>query len=163
MIRPLLLFPALVLIAACGRSDEEGTSISLNADNGQVIGGIDGNSGALKIDVPGFKGEIALPKIKFDADDLDLNGVNLYPGSTVDAVNVGQNGDGPDGVRVSFTAPASPQVVRNWFQGRLKTAGYELRTEGNALIGQTREEKPFRMELNRRSGDTATGTITIGG
>ncbi|MES2754419.1 MAG: hypothetical protein V4659_07110, partial [Pseudomonadota bacterium] len=60
---------ALVLAfapAAC--SDNEGTSVSITGDNGSA--GI--TNGTAKIDVPGFKGELKLPKFDISAENLDL-------------------------------------------------------------------------------------------
>ncbi len=40
---------------------------------------MDGNTGAVAINVPGFSGKLDLPKIHLDADDFEMNGVHLYP------------------------------------------------------------------------------------
>ena len=69
MRRPVLLL-ALLSLTACDRP-EEGTSISVNAEGGNVGGAIDGKTGELKVDVPGFQGSLKLPRIKLDADDVE--------------------------------------------------------------------------------------------
>lgn len=170
MLRPLLLAALALPIAACDGGRDEGTSITFNSQDGNATGAVDGKTGAVKIDLPGFKGELTLPKIKLDADNFDLNGVHLYPGSTIDNLDVSggdgdKNGDkdGDNGsVRVRFTSPATPAAVRDWFQARLEKAGFTLRSEGNALVGQDEDKKPFRMDLTPSGTDRAAGTIVIG-
>ena len=161
---PRLMLLALVALplAACNRPDE-GTSISINADSGNVLGAVDGKSGEVKLDVPGFSGKIKLPKIQLDAKDFDLNGVHLYPGSTIDNVNVA-GGDTTDGgnVQVSFTSPADPATVQQWFQDRLNKAGFTVNPGGNGLVGTTDENKPFALDLTAAGPDRAKGKITLG-
>ena len=89
MLRPLLLAGLALSVAACNRSDE-GTSVTINADGGTVMGAIDGETGEMKIDIPGLKGAVTLPKIKLDSGDFDLNGVRLQTGNRRD-VHVGMH------------------------------------------------------------------------
>ena len=49
---------------------------------------IDGGSGQVKIDVPGFEANIKLPKVQLDAANFDIGGVKLYPGSKVTSMNI---------------------------------------------------------------------------
>ena len=168
----LLAAPALAL-SACDRSADDrsgnrGTTVTLDADNGSVRGSADGGTGAVKLDLPGFKGEFKLPKVKLNADDFDLNGVHLYPGSTIETVDVRGDGDGgKDGgggkVRVAFSSPAGAATVRDWFARRLKDAGFTLHQDGDALVGTDDENKPFRMDLTADGANRAKGTIAVGG
>lgn len=161
MTRTILLAAALALpLAACDRSGD-GTSVSINADGGNTVGSIDTKSGEVKLDVPGFSGQFKLPKIQLDATDFDLNGVRLYPGSTIDTVNMATTGkDG--GLRLAFTSPGNADQVRTWFQDRLGKAGFTLRQDGQGLTGTTEENKPFRLELTGDGSDKAKGTIVLG-
>lgn len=147
-------------LAACDRSGE-GTSVSINADGGNVLGAIDAKSGRMKIDVPGFSGQIKLPRIQLDADNFDLNGVHLYPGSTIEKVDVAAGKDETGGLRVRFTSPAPADQVRGWFQERLGKAGFTLKQNGTGLTGTTEEHQPFRLDL-ANDGARARGTITVG-
>ncbi|MQH43825.1 hypothetical protein EI040_25420, partial [Escherichia coli] len=83
MLRSLVCAVALLPLAACG-ADKDGTSISINTSNGDgsVLAGFDGN-GEASIDTPFFKGKVTLPNVKLDANNFDMNGVHLYPGSTI--------------------------------------------------------------------------------
>jgi hypothetical protein len=167
-----LIFAAAVLIAlaGCDRGGE-GTSISINANktdgngngNGNGSVGVDGATGAVSIDVPGFEGTFKLPKIQLDAGDFDLNGVPLYPGSTIRSVNVDPRGRGKEGlVRVAFDSPADPARVRAYFQQRLAKAGFTVRADGNGLAGETDEKRPFRLQFDPSAEGRAQGTITVG-
>jgi hypothetical protein len=165
----IMLVPfAALSLAACSGGDGNGTSITFDGEteNGTATTiSTDGNSGAMKIDLPGFKADIAMPKLKLDAGDFEMNGVNLYPGSTITSMNItdgGNGGEGSGGVTVRFAAPATADVVRTWFGDQLQQAGFKLTTAGNALSGTTEEGKPFRMDLTP-NGKASDGTITIGG
>ena len=158
-----LLFCAALLalpLTACDRSGE-GTSVSINADGGNVRGAVDAKSGQMKIDLPGLSGQIKLPKIQLDATNFDLNGVHLYPGSTIEAVDVAGKEEAGN-LRVRFTSPASADQVRGWFQERLGKAGFTVKQNGQGLSGTTDEHQPFRLDL-ANDGERAKGTITVGG
>jgi hypothetical protein len=156
---PAALMLAALMLAACNKG-EEGTSVSLQADNGQVSGALDGKTGQLKIDVPGFEGSIRLPKMNIDATNVDLNGVKLYPGSKVSNVELGDAAGG--GMKLSFEAPAAAATVRDWLGQRLNKAGFHVRVDGEALTGTTDEDKPFRLDMRPDGGARSQGTITIG-
>ena len=152
---------SLLALSACDRSNE-GASVSINADGGNVLGAINGETGEMKIDVPGFQGSVKLPKIKIDTSNFDLNGVRLYPGSSIKTLNI-VGDDKAGGLRVAFASPATPTIVRDWFAQRLGKVGYQVHPEGTNLIGTTDENKPFRLELAPDGKDKATGTIIISG
>jgi len=165
------LAPALaLLLAACGAGNEmgesegEGTSITLNANDADGAG-VAARNGSVTIDTPVFQGSFKLPKIKLDADNFDLNGVKLPPGSTISAMNIDGNSDaeGNGQLRVSFRSPMSPAAARGWFAPKLRSAGYTLSEAGNALKGKTDEGKPFTLSLSDAGGSASDGVITIGG
>ena len=149
-------------LAACG-SPDAGTSVTINAgsDAASIKGDLT-KGGTATIDVPGFKGSIQLPKLQLDADNFEMNGVHLFPGSTIGGVNV--NSDNKEGVvNVSFDSPGSVTAVRDWYRDKLQAAGFKLTQDGNGLTGITDEGKPFRMTLDAAGTDKAKGNIAIGG
>lgn len=155
-----LAFP----LAACDGADQ-GTSISVTgngADGNRQVAGVDGTTGQVKIDVPGFQGTFKLPKIQMTADNFDLNGVRLYPGSKVSGFNVATKGEDDGQVRIAFDSPATAATVRAWFAERLPKAGFRVRADGQGLIGTTDDKKPFALKLDQSGADRARGTITIG-
>lgn len=158
---PFLALAALPL-ASCNRP-ETGTSVTINSGDGTASGAIDGRSGEVKLALPGFSGAFKMPKVKLNADNFDLNGVHLYPGSTIESVDIGDGGGRDGAVRVRFSSPATPTQVRDWFQQRLAKVGYTLTTDGTGLSGRTEEDKPFRLELAQPAGAHVAGTIVLGG
>ncbi len=165
MLRPLLCALALIPLAACG-DGKEGSSFSINSSDA------DGNAGAsidakgeATIDTPFFKGKVTIPKLKLNAENFEMNGVHLYPGSTISGMNVDvkdRSGNENDGlVRVTFASPAAPATVRDWFKGKLNAAGFKLNDKGNGLTGKTDEDKPFTLELTPDGTDKSNGVITI--
>lgn len=160
----LLLMATALPLAACDQPDQ-GTSITFtgNGSDGDAVAAMDGRTGRVNIDVPGFQGSFKLPKVRLTADNFDLNGVHLCPGSTISGFNIDARGKDEDGrVRVSFDSPAPPGMVRDWFQERLAKAGYTLRPEGGGLTGATEEKKPFSLKLDNAGAGHARGTILIG-
>ena len=157
--RALILAPAL-LLAACGSSDSEGTQISINGDNFSAGMGKDGK---VAIDVPGFKGNIDLPKIQLDASDFDINGVSLPAGSKITNMDIAGKDGSQGGVRVAFTSPVTPVAVRDWFQGKLAAEGFKLTANGNDLSGTTQDGKAFSL-VTKANGTGATDSVlTVGG
>lgn len=165
MFRPLLPTIALLSLAACG--DGTGTSISINSTDadGNVVAALDGN-GQVAIDTPVFSGKITLPKLKLDAENFDMNGVHLYPGSTIGGIDVAAHdarGKDDDGhVRVTFASPAAPATVRDWFKQKLGAASFKLSEKGNGLVGTTDDGKPFELDLTPDGDAKSTGTISLG-
>ncbi|HVI99761.1 MAG TPA: hypothetical protein VM657_11930 [Sphingomonas sp.] len=162
---PLLVLAALVPLAACGSNDGAGTTISINStdSDGNVTAKADGASGTVSVDVPGFSGALKLPKIHLDASNFDMNGVHLYPGSTISNMSVDAHGDNNGVVTVDFDSPAAPATVRDWFNDKLTAADFTLRADGDSLVGTNEDGKPFRLDLTPAGTGHAAGKITISG
>jgi hypothetical protein len=164
MLRSVLCAVVLLPLAACNGSGG-GTAISINSSDDNAVGSLDGN-GSATIDTPFFKGKVQLPKLKLDASNFDMNGVHLYPGSTIGDMNIDAHdrpGTKDDGrVRVTFESPASAATVRGWFREKLGAAHFTLLPTGNGLAGKTDEGQPFLLDLTPDGADKAKGVITIG-
>lgn len=164
-----LMIPLAMPLAACG-GDKEGTTVTFNAtdSDGNVTAGMDGNSGEVSINAPGFSGKFSLPKMKLGAGDFSLNGVKLYPGSTITTMNIAAN-EGKDGkddsgkVRVVFDSPAAPEKVLEYFADKLGKADFKLTAAGKGLKGTDDENKPFTLEVAPAADGHSTGIITVGG
>ncbi len=157
--RIILPLVALALAtSACSKSNDEGTSISIDAGNGSAA--VDGGTGEVTLDTPLIKGKIKLPKLQLTADDFDINGVHLYPGSTLGAMNVNATGKDDGIVSLTFDSPAPVATVRDWLRGEFEKAGTKVEVEGDSLRGMT-EDKAFRIDL-QPAGERATGKVTIG-
>lgn len=170
MTRSIILAVLLAApLAACG-DGKEGTSISINSSDagGNINADVDGKSGKVSIDTPMFKGKLTLPKLDLGSDNVELNGVHLYPGSKVTTMNIAavgsdkdENGKDDDStVKIVFDSPADPATVRDWFAEKLGKADFTLAKEGMSLVGTDDDKKPFRLDLVAAANGHATGTIT---
>lgn len=166
MHRAVLLLTLLPL-AACDGSGN-GTSVSINAksdSDGNASISTDAN-GQMAIKAPGFEGAIKLPKIHIDAEDFDVNGVKLYPNSTIAALNVDAEekaGDKDRGqVRVAFESPAALAMVQGWFRDKMTARGFKVEADGTGLKGTTDEGDPFRLQLNAEGDQKTKGQLEVG-
>jgi len=155
----------LALLAGCG-GDDKGTSISITGNDNEgkpAAASIDGESGKVKIDVPGFAANITLPKIQLDADNFDIGGVKLYPGSTVTAMNIdaGKKAGNADTVRISFDSPADPATVKAWFVEKMKAESFTVADAATGLSGKTDDGDAFTLTLTPGATGHSTGTIDI--
>ena len=145
-------------LAACSDKDGDAT---VNFDG-------NGSGGNFSIKVPGFSGNVKLPKLKLDAGNVEFNGVHLYPGSTVssfdlNAASAADGGKDSGKVRIAFDSPADAATVRDWFAERLGKVGFTLKTEGQSLVGTDDEKKPFRIDFEPAGPGKSKGTVTAGG
>ncbi len=174
MFLPALLLPIALSLAGCG-SDKEGTTISFNMSdsdgNESSVANVDGKTGEVSINAPGFKGKLSLPKLNLGGSDFSLNGVNLYPGSTIKTMNISAqkddtdpSGDGEKGsVRVVFDSPATPDKVIDYFADKLGKADFTLTRKDTGLTGTDDEKKPFSLVVTPAADGHSTGVITAGG
>ena len=133
--------------------------------DGNFIAGVDGKTGEFSINAPGITGKIALPKIKLDESAFRLNGVRLYPGSTIDGLNIDErDGDrkGEGSVRVTFESPADAAKVRDWFADKMAKADFKLSVDGTGLSGVDDEGRPVKVELTPAADGKTRGVITAG-
>jgi hypothetical protein len=172
----LMILPFVALaLAACGSNADDGTTgtdISIDAvtDEGNPVkASSDGKTGEVAIDVPGFKANIAMPKVKLDADNFDIDGVKLYPGSKVISMKVDQvmrsagSSDNKKGsVRIGFDAPATPDVVKTWFLEELKgNDKFTVSPTGSGFAGTNEDGDPFTLDLRPGTTGHTTGSMMI--
>lgn len=159
----LALLPAL-LLASCG--DDKGTSISISGkdENGKpATASMNGDTGRVKVDVPGFAADIKLPKIQLDAANFDMNGVKLYPGSTITNMNI-DSAKGGDAVAISFDSPADPAKVKAWFAEKMQAARFTVADAPAGLSGRTDDGDAYSLTLAPGAdGHSSNGRIRIEG
>lgn len=164
---------ALVMTSGCDTREDgnQGTSISINAnasDGETVVASADGKTGKVAVNLPGFKAEMDLPKVHLDANDFDLNGAHLYPGSKISALTI-TGGDKPKGesdgmVKVVFDAPADVATVRSWFADKLvRDGGFKVVQSATGLSGTTNDAKPFTLTLTPAAAGHTAGTMAFSG
>lgn len=165
MIRFVLLLAPFAL-AAC---DGGGTNISLSG-GGDGEGNVSirtGPDGQVSIDAPGVSIASKLPKISLTAEDFDVNGLKLYPKSTIRELNaVGNDKLGEkqaNHVTVAFDSPASLASVQAWFRDNLARQDFKVEARGNGFTGTTKDGDPFTLELNADGADKVKGKIEVRG
>ena len=168
--RLAFLIPPMLLLAACGQKDEKKTEteISINADGegggvqikaGQdggklKIGGKDGT--AINIDIPDF--------VDLDVQgDFDIDGVKLYPGSTVTKVDVNasdRGGADKATVNLGFTSPAAPAKAADWMAAEFAKKGIKVTRDGDTLAGTDEDGDDFTIRFGP-DGATSKGEVRI--
>jgi len=146
----LLLVLPLALTACDGKG---GTSVSINATSD---------------DGDGFEGNFKLPAIKMTAENFDMDGVKLYPNSTITSFNIDAKdhpGEGKDEGKVvaAFTSPAALSTVQSWFHDKLTTKGVKFSEKGNGFAGTTEDGERFTLDLSAAGGEKTNGKMEIVG
>lgn len=164
------LIPPIMLLAACGQSEEkkDAPEISINAVDGkggvQITSNKDGD-GRLKIGGDGASIDMKIPDfVDLDVEgDFDIDGVKLYPGSKVTSVNVDasdRNGADKATVQLGFTSPATPAKAADWMAGEFAKKGTKVARTGDVLAGKTRDGDDFKIDFGP-DGANAKGQVTI--
>lgn len=158
-----LVLVVAAALAACG-GDGEGTSISIEGDNGSVTAQAD-KDGKVSVKAPGFEGSIKLPKFNISAENFEIDGVKLYPGATVSSLNIDDRQDGTKsgGVKVTFDAPAEATRVRDWFREQMEGAGFTVTGNRDELTGKTKSGSPYTLKIDGTGDAKSRGTLTVSG
>ncbi|RSU17493.1 hypothetical protein CA223_16620 [Sphingomonas koreensis] len=154
----------MAALTACGEGSGEGNGASILVKSGEGEASIRADKdGRVAVKAPGFEGSIKLPKFDLGADNFEVDGLKLYPGSTIASLNVDANQDkgGEDSVRVQFDAPAAADKVRNWFQEQMQTAGFTVAAKDGQLSGKTSEGSDFTLDIDAAGGSKSRGTLTV--
>ena len=172
--RHFVLLLAVAALSACGHKAEQETQTTVTKD-GVTTTTIVKRSGdasavsGLKIDSDKFKADIEIPGISFGGDHMDMDGMKLYPGSTVKGVRVHAT-DRPGAkhgeVTMSFTSPAAPAAVAKHTADQARAAGFTLTSNTTALVSGTKPgddgTNSFSVTLNP-DGDATVGQLTMTG
>ena len=168
--KAVLALLAAAALAACSADGDDSATGNPTA-KGEAPGTVfaasaDRESGALKVALPGAKIDLDVGGALLADSDFDLDGTKLYPGSVVDRLDVKARETGATDaatVRVAFTAPAAPEVVRAWFLSETAKKERPLRAAGNGLAGSTEEGKAITIELAPAAGGRTSGRVVIDG
>jgi hypothetical protein len=160
--RTWTVLPIAALLAACGDGAENGTAISIKGEDGNAIASV-GKDGRVAIKAPGFEGAIKLPKFDIGADNFEVDGLKLYPGSTIANLNVDAAKDGGGSVKVEFDAPAAAQQVESWFREQMQSAGFSVAVKDGVLSGTTGDGSPFSLKIAPQGEDKSRGTLSVTG
>lgn len=149
---PRLLIPLVTLLALTACSDREGDNSSFT---------VNGTNGSVSVDVPGFKADIKLPGGIMDKSDFDIDGVKLYPGSTIETVNVGVPGKGPAGVNLTFKSPADIATVEKHLIDSFAAKSMKVAVAGHRITGTSKDGDAFAFDLTPGTGAQTSGHVSI--
>lgn len=164
MTRTWLALPLMVALAACGGGSGEGNGASISVKSGDGEATIKADKdGRVAIKAPGFEGSVKLPKFDLGAENFEVDGLKLYPGSTIASLNVDANREagGEDTVRVQFDSPAAAGQVRSWFQEQMQAAGFIVAAKDGQISGKTSEGSDFTLKLDPAGDSKSRGTLTV--
>lgn len=100
---------------------EDGASVSIGADGNVAISGEDG----LSIETPGFAGKIAIKGMKLGSEHMDIDGMKLYPGTELAAIDVTDRKGADNGrVDMRFTSPDAPDRIAAYYAAAARDAGF---------------------------------------
>jgi hypothetical protein len=163
-----LMLTSLLLLAGCGSSTDKGdngTDISIDMqDPGGNASAADGETGKLSIKTDGFEAKIAMPKIDMGGGDFDIDGVKLYPGASVNGVNINakeESGSGASTVDFRYTAPAAPDAVRDWYVKEFKARGITATANTDGISGVSKDGDAFTMTFAPGAEGKTSGTIRV--
>lgn len=171
----LICLPLLAGLAACDVEsnvskpgpDEAGTSVSIKAsdnDGSDVRIETDGKTGQTVVKLPGIDARVSLPKMVLTEKNFDIDGVKLFPGSTVSSVDVkAESKPATENatVKIAFSAPADVAAVRDWFVKAFAEKSMTITQQGNVLSGRTKEGTPFTLTLAPDKGKSTTGSFVF--
>ena len=148
---------ALVALGACRDKPEEAKN-SASASASASSASASGNQ-------PGMKIEVINPDVNLKADDFNIDGVKLYPGSTITKMNVETTSDTAKGqksaVKVGFESPANAKILADWFDAEMKKAKFTTARSGYDISGQTPSGQQFILKIGDVGGRKSSGTVEI--
>ncbi len=121
----------------------------------------DTDTGRFKIDAPGFKLDVNVPRSLTGSGNFEMDGAKLYPGSKVRTMEVKADNHENARVHIGFVSPADPATVRGWMIKHFADRGHPLSGNGMALAGTTEEGKPFTLALSPAAAGQTQGEIVI--
>ncbi|KRB79383.1 hypothetical protein ASE00_19960 [Sphingomonas sp. Root710] len=151
----------LILLAGCefeigkDKDDKDAASVKVGEDGNVAIATEEGGEG-LSIKVPGFEGKMNIPGIELGGDNMDIDGIKLYPGTTLHGINVTDRA-GPDNglVDMRFTSPAAPAKLAAYYAAAARENGFTAIKVANAGGGAT-------LTAINPDGDPMTISMTPG-
>lgn len=120
---PLLLLSACELKVKDDGKHGSGDDASISIDAGGNAAVSDGDG--LSISTPGFEGRINIKGMKLGGEDMEIDGMKLYPGTELAAINVVDKA-GPDNglVHMRFTSSGKPAEIAAYYEAAGREAGF---------------------------------------
>lgn len=162
--RLLPLIIALPLLASCSvKADSDKKTASVSIGDSILPGDSSLSDKGLKIDADGFKAALEIPGMEIGGKKFDLDGMKLYPGSSVKGMTVqarAKDGEKKGTVRVTFTSPASPDSVLAFAEKEAAREGYAVGRSGLGLTGSDGKDKLIAY-IVAAEGSGTRGSVTL--
>ncbi len=185
MRRLVVLAVPMLLLAACGggAQEETQTTVTKNGvttttitrravghDDRRAVAIADGDTGSgLNIDSDKFKANVEIPGLSFGGDRMNLDGMKLYPGSTVKGMHVhavDRPGAEKGEVVITFASPAAPLEVARHMAGQAQANGFALKSNTAAEVSGSKagDDGTHRFDMTLHpNGDGTVGQLTMTG
>ena len=159
-ILPALIMTATALsLAACSEKAGNGSlSIDMNSQ---------ADAGNVSVSIPGFDAKVKVPTGIMGSGNFDIDGVKLYPKSTVTSFNLnvdskttGGNSSDPV-VKMNFAAPADVATVTNWYRGQFAAKSVTATQTATGFSGKTEDGNTFTIALTSGAAGQTNGTIAV--
>ncbi len=143
----ILVSIAALPLAACEvqKTGKDDATVNINASE----------NGAVSFQVPGVKGNFKLPASMMKHSDMDVDGVKLFPGSSVNSVRAEDKN-----VTIGFNAPASIAQLKEYYGKEFAKKGVNAVIQGDGFAGKTKDGDDFTLSFAETNGRTA-GTMLI--
>lgn len=147
----VLLVGALTACNFHAKHDNDG------GDENVTISG--GEDGKVSFNLPFVSGAVKLPAGAVHGGDIDIDGVKMYPGASVNSFHVEANDD-KSVVNIGFKAPDAPDKIRAYFLDQFKQKGVQANASGDGISGKSKDGSPFEIHV-QPNGTASQGTIRI--
>ena len=165
--RGLIIVAATALLAGgCNTKEKTATATATASDSKKIVS-------ALAIDTDDFKANIEVPGLEFSGKHMDINGIKLYPGSSIRGMHVAATDKGDDkrhSVAFDFISPAAPLEVVEYLTKQAEDAGYSVvrapDSDGAKVIEGTRTKDDETSRLRfvlKPSGAQTAGSAALDG
>ena len=173
----ILAAPLVLALAACGHRDKESSVTITTSDDGKTTTTTTRTKGntasadatsSIELKLPGgFEAKVKAPKMFGDMTHIDIDGVGLYPGAQIGAVNVNasaaENDHNRDAtVGIGFTSADAPGKVADWYATQFAAKGRAVTRSGDTISGKTKDDGDFIIALTPGDGGNGSkGQISI--
>jgi hypothetical protein len=159
-ILPALIMTATALsLTACSEKEGNGSlSIDMNSQ---------ADAGNVSVSIPGFDAKVKVPTGIMGSGNFDIDGVKLYPKSTVTSFNLnvdskttGGNSSDPV-VKMNFAAPADVATVTNWYKGQFAAKSVTATQTATGFSGRTEDGDTFTIAFTPGAAGQTNGAIVV--
>lgn len=151
--RSFILLPLALAIPACDKGEPMRVTINSDGNSSSKPGRVEAGSG-------GFKADLNIPGLAALGKKMEIDGVPLYPGSSVQGVNINDR-DGRETVSIKFSAPGDRAKVGDWFAKQFSDHEFQANATPTGYAGKTSDGDWFALDL-AGAGEATRGEFRMG-